>query len=58
VLESHAQVERLYALDRDVGFDPSGTPDPGAEAFAVARLAVGATFLRDFWWSAWVASAP
>ena len=54
---SNALVETLYRIDRDGGFSPIGPiPREGFE-FATDRLAVGATFLRDLWWSAWTNSA-
>ncbi|CAA9345533.1 MAG: hypothetical protein AVDCRST_MAG40-2615 [uncultured Gemmatimonadaceae bacterium] len=53
---SHGEVERLYALDKAAPFD-STTTAPANHAFAVARLAAGATMLRDLWWTAWVTSA-
>lgn len=53
---SHAQLERLYELDKAERFDAKTM---GAEhrRFAVERLAAGATMLRDVWWTAWTASA-
>ena len=51
--DTHAQVETLYRLEQRHGFDPSGTPAPEARAFAEARLAAGATMLRDLWWTAY-----
>jgi hypothetical protein len=50
-MATHAEVERLYQLDK-------ASPFQGAEhkAFAVTRLAAGATMLRDLWWTAWVTS--
>ena len=57
IFESHAEVETLYRLDRDVGFDPEAPADPAARAFAAERLAAGARMLASLWWSAWVESA-
>jgi hypothetical protein len=57
IRESNEQVDDLYRLDRDVGFDPSRTPAPAARDFAAERLAVGARMLADLWWSAWLESA-
>ena len=57
ILEAHAEVETLYRLDRDVGFDPEKPADPAARDFAAARLAAGARMLAALWWSAWVESA-
>ena len=55
-MTTHAEVERLYQLDK---VSPFNAQQEGAEhkAFAVARLAAGATMLRDLWWTAWVTSA-
>jgi hypothetical protein len=54
---SHAELERLYALDREAAFGRE-TVSEGHRRFAIERLAAGATMLRDLWWSAWVNSAP
>ena len=54
---SNAQVEALYRLDRDVGFDPNRPARPETRDFAAERLAVGARMLADLWWSAWLESA-
>lgn len=56
LLRSFAQVEPLYQVDRRARFDSLATA-PENRAFAVARLAAGATMLRDLWWTAWVTSA-
>lgn len=56
IQSSYARVEPLYQVDRAARFD-SLTTAPANRAFAVERLAVGATMLRDLWWTAWVASA-
>jgi len=55
-LATHAQVEALYELDRTSPFSAE-TVAPENKAFAVARLAAGATMLRDLWWTAWATSA-
>lgn len=57
VRASNALVETLYTIDRDGGFHPLGPPSAAGHAFATDRLATGAAFLRDLWWSAWVNSA-
>jgi hypothetical protein len=57
VRASNDEVEELYRIDRDHGFGPED-PHPVALDFAAERIAVGATMLRDLWWTAWVASAP
>jgi hypothetical protein len=49
---SNAEVEALYMLDRDGAFDGMGT-DEGIE-FAARRMALGSSWLRDLWWSAWL----
>ena len=51
VRRSYALVEPLYELDRDGGFDRRGTVE--SRTFAGDRLAAGASFLRDLWWSAY-----
>ena len=57
ILEAHAEVETLYRLDRDVGFDPEAPAHPAARDFAARRLAAGARMLAALWWSAWLESA-
>lgn len=50
---SNAQVETLYRIDRDGGFD---LLKPGAgegKAFVTDRMSAAASFLRDLWWTAW-----
>jgi hypothetical protein len=54
--ESHAELERLYSLDKQVAFDAKNE-SPEHKRFAAQRLAAGATMLRDLWWTAWVTSA-
>jgi hypothetical protein len=54
---AHEQVERLYRLERDHGFDPRRAPVPEALDFAAERIAAGARMLADLWWSAWLESA-
>jgi hypothetical protein len=54
---SNAEVETLYRLDRDIGFDPARPARPETRAFAAERLAIGARMLADLWWSAWLESA-
>jgi hypothetical protein len=54
---SHATVDALYRLDRDVGFDPGGPLRPEARDFAADRLAAGASMLAVLWRSAWDESA-
>jgi hypothetical protein len=57
VRASNAEVETLYRLDRDIGFDPTRPAGPETRDFAAERLAVGARMLADLWWSAWLESA-
>ncbi|MDE2982948.1 MAG: hypothetical protein OXU74_17290 [Gemmatimonadota bacterium] len=57
IQEAHAEVETLYRLDRDVGFDPEQPAHPAAKDFAAVRLAAGADMLAALWWSAWLESA-
>lgn len=57
LFESHEEVETLYRLDRDFGFEPRGRPAPEAHAFAAERLGAGATMLAELWWWAWLESA-
>lgn len=56
ILESHAQVEMLYRLDREVGFEPDEPAHAAAVEFAAARIASGANMLAVLWLSAWVES--
>jgi len=53
---SHAEIETLFRLHRDIGFDPAGPLRPETRDFAAERMAVGARMLRDLWWSAWIES--
>jgi hypothetical protein len=54
---SNALVERLYAIDRDGGFDTLRPINADAKQFTAERLAAGASLLRDLWWSTWINSA-
>jgi hypothetical protein len=54
---SHDQVETLYRLEKQIGFDPTGPAHPETVSFAAERLAAGADMLRTLWWSAWLESA-
>jgi hypothetical protein len=56
ILSSHAQVETLFRLERDVGFDQAGPLRAPTRDFAADRLAAGAAALRTLWWSAWLES--
>jgi hypothetical protein len=52
---SNSLMERVYQLDKDHGFDGTGTPE--AKQFTAERLAAGASMLRDLIYSAWLESA-
>jgi hypothetical protein len=56
-LETHAQLERLYQIDKANMFNAETTA-PENKTFTVTRLAAGASMLRDLWWTAWITSAP
>jgi hypothetical protein len=53
--ESKTQVETVYQLEKTGGFVGSGTPE--SRNFAAARLAAGASMLRDMIYAAWLDSA-
>lgn len=53
--QSHALLRPLYELDKAERFD-SATVAATHKQFVTARLAAGATMLRDLWWSVWVTS--
>jgi len=57
VRASNALVERVYAIDRDGGFDTLRPVDAQAKRFTAERIAAGASLLRDLWWSTWLNSA-
>lgn len=52
---TRSHVDELYRLDKDGGFDGSGTP--ASRAFTAERLAAGASMLRDMIYTAWLRSA-
>lgn len=52
---SNTLVEKTYELEKAGAFSGEGTPE--GKAFAVERLAAGATELRDIIYTAWVRSA-
>lgn len=58
IAASHAEVETLYRIDRDFGFEADRPARPEAREFAARRLAAGADMLAVLWWSAWLESAP
>lgn len=52
IRDSNARVEPLYEMDAAGAFDiPPATG--GGTAFAADRIALGASVLRDLWWTAW-----
>lgn len=53
--QTYGQVERLYQIDKAAPFN-TDTTAPENKEFVAARLAAGATMLRDIWWTAWVTS--
>jgi len=53
--QSGTQIEPLYQLEKVHGFDGTGTPE--SRDFTSARLAAGASMLRDMIYTAWVRSA-
>jgi hypothetical protein len=52
---SHGLVERVYQLEKAQGFECAGTAE--ARQFTAARLAAGASELRDMIVTAWQQSA-
>ena len=56
IRDSNANVEALYELDAAGAFDIPPAAAGGAE-FAADRIALGASLVRDLWWSAWRKSA-
>lgn len=52
---SHAEVERLYELEREGGFAP-GSRRADARRFVAERLAAAADMLASLWYTAWVES--
>ncbi|MDP2958782.1 MAG: hypothetical protein Q8N53_20325 [Longimicrobiales bacterium] len=56
IVAANAQVEALYRLDKEIGFDPKGPLRAETRDFAAERLAAGADMLRVLWWSAWLES--
>lgn len=56
IRNSQSQIEEIYRIDRDGGFLARRSSGQ-SRAFAISRLATGASYLRDFWWSAYRNSA-
>lgn len=52
---THALVEQLYILDKKEQFSATNT-SAEHKSFVSARLAAGASMLRDLWWTAWMTS--
>ena len=52
---SRSEVEKLYSLDKQCGFEGRGSAD--AVRFEKERLAAGAQMLLNLWYTAWVDSA-
>lgn len=52
---TNSLVEKVYQLDKDHGFDGTGTPE--SRQFTAERIAAGASMLRDMIVAAWVKSA-
>lgn len=57
VEQSNALVEQMYQIDLAARFDEHTVASANRD-FIVERLAVGASMLRDIWWTAWVTSGP
>ncbi len=53
-----AEVEPMYRLDRDVGFEPDLPADSVALAFVSDRIAAGSMMLASLWYSAWLEGKP
>jgi hypothetical protein len=52
---SRSHIEKLYAIDKECGFEGRGSAD--AVKFEKERLAAGAQMLVNLWYTAWVDSA-
>jgi hypothetical protein len=55
LLDSNRLVEQVYQLEKQGGFDGTGTPE--SRDFIRHRLAAGAQMLRNLWYTAWLNSA-
>jgi hypothetical protein len=53
--DSYGLVDDVYVLENQERFSET-TASPKHKAFVAARIAVGATFLRDLWWTAYSTS--
>lgn len=54
--DSYALVDDVYVLENQEKFSET-TASPAHKAFVAARIAAGATFLRDLWWTAYTTSS-
>ena len=54
LLTSHGYVDQVYRQEDAGKFE---TPDQASKELVRARLAFGAQFLSDLWYTAWVRSA-
>jgi len=52
IRDSNSRIDRIYELDRQGSFIRENRSAEG-RAFAADRMAVGASYLRDLWWSAY-----
>ena len=52
---THSDVDTVYQLEKEGGF--AGTGTPASREFVAARLAAGASMLRDMIYTAWIDSA-
>lgn len=55
IARAHGELERLYRLEKQEPFGPD-TRSRSHAAFAVERLADGASVLRSLWYTAWIDS--
>lgn len=55
IAASNSHIEQIYIWDKKTPFG-SGKEPKAAAAFTAARLADGARFLRDLWYTAWMRS--
>lgn len=56
IRNSQSKIEEIYRIDGHGGFLPRRSTGE-SRAFAISRLAHGASYLRDLWWSAYKNSA-
>lgn len=54
--DSYELVDDVYVLENQEKFSET-TASPKHKAFVAARIATGATFLRDLWWTAYTTSS-